>query len=100
MDDGDELLTGAIAMQLEVDHQYVRHCDEWDAATITQVRRCERTAGRRLGWKVRTFQSDPDLREDRKVVVVVLVVESTDEDNESDQRTKRPAPRGDHENLT
>ncbi len=89
MDGEDELLTEAISTQLEIDHQYVRHCHEWDEATITRVRRCGRAAGRRLGWKVRTFQSDPDRRADRKIVVIVLVVESTDED------AKRVTERGD-----
>jgi hypothetical protein len=30
-----------------------------------------------LGWKARTFASNPDRREDRRIVVIVVAEEST-----------------------
>jgi hypothetical protein len=64
----DEELIQRILPVLEIDHQYARHVGAWDQDLIAQVRRCGRTAARRLGYGVRTFQSDPDNQEDGRVV--------------------------------
>lgn len=76
----DEELYGEILRALEIDHQYVTHLEPAEIERIALVRSLGRKAGRQLGWRVRTFQSDPGRREDRKVVVVVAVVESSPEE--------------------
>jgi hypothetical protein len=58
----DEELIRRILPVLEIDHQYARQVEAWDQGLISQVRRCSRAAARRLGYGVRTFQSDPDNR--------------------------------------
>lgn len=65
---------------LEIDHQYVTQLELDETERIALVRSLGRRAGRHLGWKVRTFQTDPRRREGRKVVVIVAVVESTPEE--------------------
>ncbi len=76
----DEELYGEILRALEIDHQYVAHFEPTDIEQIARVRSLGRRAGRHFGWKVRTFQTDPGRREDRKVVVIVTVIESTSEE--------------------
>jgi hypothetical protein len=76
----DEELVAEIMPVLEIDHQYVRTVDGYDEHLAAQIRRCGRTAGRRLGYRVRTFASDPQQREDGRRSVVVVVTESTDQD--------------------
>lgn len=78
----DEELIQRILPVLEIDHQYARHVEAWDLDLIAQVRRCGRAAARRLGYGVRTFQSDPDTREDGRVVVIVVVTRSTADEEE------------------
>jgi len=78
----DEELIQRILPVLEIDHQYARHVEAWNQDLIAQIRRCGRTAARRLGYGVRTFQTDPDQREDGRVVVVVVVTRSTAADEE------------------
>lgn len=75
-----EELAHRIATILEIDGQYVTHADPDDSARIALIRSAGRAAGRILGWKVRTFQTDPEMRDDGKVVVLVAVVEASPED--------------------
>jgi len=81
-DETDETLIEQILPVLDIDHQYVRHVEAWDQDLTAQIRRCGRAAARRLGYGVRTFQSDPDKREDGRVVVIVAVIRSTPEEEE------------------
>jgi hypothetical protein len=78
----DEELIQRILPVLEIDHQYARHVEAWNHDLIAQIRRCGRTAARRLGYGVRTFQSHPDNREDGRVVVIVAVTRSTPDEEE------------------
>ena len=81
-DETDEELIQRILPVLEIDHQYARRVEAWDRDLIAQICRCGRAAARRLGYGVRTFQSDPDKREDGRVVVVVAVTRSTPDEEE------------------
>ena len=47
---------------------------------IARVRGCGRKAGRTLGYKVRTFATDPAQREDGRVAVFVVAIETTEDD--------------------
>ncbi len=78
--DHDEALVAEILPVLEIDHQYVRIVEGYNEELAAQIRRCGRTAGRRLGYKVRTSVSDPEERQDGRRAVCVVVTESTDED--------------------
>jgi len=80
MSDDDEPLIAEMMPVLDIDHQYVKHVEEWNQELVDQIRRCGRAAGRRLGFKIRTFATDPDVREDRRRVVCVVVTASTEED--------------------
>jgi len=53
-------LTLAIARALEVDWQYAERVEAWDAERIAEVRSAGRKAGRLLGFKIATFQGQPD----------------------------------------
>jgi hypothetical protein len=64
----------------EHDHQYTRHVEAWNDDLVAQIRRCGRAAGRRLGYKIRTFASDP--RDDRRIVVWVVVTASNHDDED------------------
>ena len=77
MAEPDEL-TLAIAQRLELDSQYVEHIEAWDTERIAQVRSAGRRAGRLLGWKIQTFQSQPT--DEGRLVVGVVVREWPDED--------------------
>jgi hypothetical protein len=68
-------LTRLIAQRLEIDWQYVEHVEAWNTELIAEIRSAGRKAGRLLGYKVVTRQSDPDLREDNRVVVIVAVTD-------------------------
>jgi hypothetical protein len=78
--DDDAQLVAEIMPVLEIDHQYVRIVEGYNEALAAQIRRCGRTAGRRLGYKLRTFVSDPEQREDGRRIVCVVVIESTEHD--------------------
>ncbi len=78
----DEALIQEIQPVLELDHQYTRHVEAWNEDLVAQIRRCGRAAGRRLGYKVRTFASDPYDRDDRRIVVWVVVTDSTPDDED------------------
>lgn len=80
--DEDDLIL-EIMRRLEIDWQYVAHLDATDAATIARLRSAGRKAGRRLGVKVRTFQSDPGKRDDAKVVVIITVNQAMDPEDEA-----------------
>jgi hypothetical protein len=69
-------LTLTIARQLEIDSQYVVHIEAWDTERVAEVRSAGRRAGRLLGWKIRTFQSEPN--DDGRLVVVVMIHEWPD----------------------
>jgi hypothetical protein len=74
-------LTLIIARHLEVDWQYVRRIEAWDTEQIAAVRSAGRKAGRLLGYKIVTRQSEPT--EQNRVVVIVAVREPpTEEDRE------------------
>ena len=77
-DEDDELLIAEIMPVLEIDHQYVRTVESYNDDLAAQIRRCGRVAARRLGYKVRTFLSEPH-NEGRRTVSVV-VTESTEQD--------------------
>lgn len=79
-DEDDELLVAEIMPALEIDHQYVRSVEGYNEELAAQIRRCGRTAGRRLGYKVRTFVSHHEQRDDGRRTVSVVVTESTEQD--------------------
>lgn len=74
-------LASQIATELEIGGQFVRHVDPEDVDHIALIRSAGRQAGRILGWKVRTFQSDPSARADGKVVVIVAAIETPAQDD-------------------
>jgi hypothetical protein len=81
-------LTLTIARHLEVDWQYVRRIEAWDIERIATIRAAGRRAGRLLGYKIATRQSEPD--EENRVVVVVAVREPpSQEDHERMQERSR-----------
>lgn len=84
----DEALIQEIVPVLDLDHQYTRLVEAWNHELITQIRRCGREAGKRLGYKIRTLTSDPQRRDDRRVAVWVVVISSNpdDEDRIRDRR--------------
>jgi hypothetical protein len=53
-----------------------------DQDRVAQIRRCGRAAGRRLGYKIRTFATDPEDRDDGRVAVWVVVTASNPDDDE------------------
>ena len=79
-DPEDEALIQQILPVLELDHQYTRLVEAWNHDLVAQIRRCGRAAGRRLGYKIRTFASDPDRRDDGRLVVWVIVINSNPDD--------------------
>jgi hypothetical protein len=81
-------LTLTIARHLELDWQYVRRIEAWDAEKIAAIRFAGRKAGRLLGYKIVTRQSEPN--EENRVVVIVAVREPpSKEDNERMQERSR-----------
>ncbi len=74
-------LTLVIARVLEVDWQYVERVAAWDAERIAEVRSAGRKAGRLLGFKIATFQSQPD-KEDRVAVIVAVRESPSEEDHQ------------------
>jgi hypothetical protein len=76
----DEALIAEIMPVLEIDHQYVRTVDGWNDDLTAQIRRCGRAAARRLGYKVRTFATDPREREDHRRLILIAVTASTPAD--------------------
>ncbi len=81
-DPDDEALIQEIQPVLELDHQYTRHVEAWNKDLVAQIRRCGRAASRRLGYTVRIFASDPHDRDDRRIVVWVVVTDSTRDDED------------------
>ena len=86
-DPDDEALIQEILPVLEVDHQYTRLVEAWNDELVAQIRRCGRVAGKRLGYKIRTFASDPDRRDDQRIAVWVIVTDSNPD--EEDRIRKR-----------
>ena len=82
LDPEDEALIHQILPVLEVDHQYTRLVEERNHELVAQIRRCGRQAGKRLGYQIRTLASDPDRRDDRRVAVWVLVIDSNPDDED------------------
>lgn len=70
-----EDLVSEIARRLEIDWQYVAHVPAADTGRIAEIRAAGRAAGRRLGYKVMTMQTDPEDRDDGLVVVLAVVRE-------------------------
>jgi len=70
-----------ILLGLQLDHQFIEHVNPDELGRIKQIRDLGRRAGREIGWKIRTIQTDPERRADGKVVVGIVVVESTPEED-------------------
>ena len=81
-DPEDEALIQEILPVLELDHQYTRLVEAWNHELVAQIRRCGRQAGKRLGYKIRTFASDPDRRDDQRIAVWVIVTDPTPDDED------------------
>jgi len=73
----DIVVLGRITEDLRAKGQFARHFDADDFEGINRVRSLGRRAARDLGWRVRTFATDPTHRDDLKVVVIVAVIESS-----------------------
>ncbi len=87
MPDPDEL-TLAIARVLEVDWQYVERVEARDTARIAEVRSAGRKAGRLLGYKVATFQNQPDKENQVSVLVAVREAPSAEEGQRMMERAR------------
>jgi hypothetical protein len=87
MPEPDEL-TLVIARALEVDWQYVEGVEARDAERIAQVRSAGRKAGRLLGFKIMTFQSQPN-DQDRVAVIVAVREAPNAEDKQRMQERAR-----------
>jgi hypothetical protein len=81
-------LTLSIARHLEVDWQYVRRIPASDPGQIAAVRAAGRRAGRLLGYKIATSQSEPN-DSDRVQVVVAVREPPSEEDRERMQERSR-----------
>ncbi|WP_253874103.1 hypothetical protein [Promicromonospora umidemergens] len=77
----DDELVASMMRVLEIDFQVVQHFAEDDTESVAQFRRCGRRAIRNLGYKARTHQTDPDLREDRLIVVHAMIANRSDDDD-------------------
>lgn len=73
----ERLLVQQITQALRSKSQYDQWFAEFDAEGINRLRALGRRAARDLGWKVRTFATDPDRSEDRGVRVIIAVTESS-----------------------
>jgi site-specific recombinase len=82
LDPADEAPVQEILPVLELDHQYTRLVEAWNHELVTQIRRCGREAGKRLGYKIRTLTSDPEQRVDGRVAVWVVVIRSNPDDKD------------------
>ncbi|WP_225727948.1 MULTISPECIES: hypothetical protein [unclassified Nocardia] len=71
-------LTLEIMRSLEMNLEWRRSFDPTDVDGIAEARRSCRRAGRALGFRIATHQSDPALREDGRVVVSVVVTQGMD----------------------
>ncbi len=68
---------------LELDYEGTRPAEAWDHDLIAHIRHCGavmRTSG--LGYKIRTLTSDPDRRDKRCLVLRVVIIESTPDDDD------------------
>jgi hypothetical protein len=90
-DSQNDLLFADVRRSLRSDRQWVRHFDPDDTDAIAAARSAGRRAGRALGVKVVTHQSDPRDREDGRGVVVVAVNEelSPTEKERADERARQ-----------
>lgn len=79
--DGEALIQEILPV-LELDHQHTRLVEVWNHQLVAQIRRCGRQAGKRLGYRIRTFASDPDRRDDQRIAVIVIVIDSNPGDEE------------------
>ncbi|MEN3610486.1 hypothetical protein AAH979_13135 [Plantactinospora sp. ZYX-F-223] len=82
MSESDEL-TLKIMRHLEIDWQYIAHAEPRDTERIALVRSAGRKAGRQLGWKIATMQTNPARREDGRVVVAVTVRETPNAEDDA-----------------
>jgi hypothetical protein len=87
MPEPDEL-TLAIARHLEVDWQYVVRVEAWNTERIAEIRSAGRKAGRLLGYKIATFQAEPDEENRVKVIVAVRKAPSAEEDKRMEDRAR------------
>lgn len=78
----DRLLIQQITDRLKAEDYYVAEFDEDDTAGVERVKQLGLAAGQELGWKVHTHATDPDRRDDRKILVVVEVETSTPQRDE------------------
>jgi hypothetical protein len=81
-DPDDEALIQQILPVLDLDHQYTRLVEAWNQDLVAQIRRCGRAAGKRLGVNIRTFATDPQDRDDARIVVWVVVTASNPDDEQ------------------
>ena len=81
-DPEDEALIQEMLPVLDLDHQHTRLVEAWNHELVAQIRRCGRQAGKRLGYKIRTLTSDPEQRDDGRLMVWVVVIDSTPEDED------------------
>ena len=81
-DPADEALIQKILPVLDLDHQYTRLVEAWNHELVAQIRRCGRAAGKRLGYQIRTLTSDPQRRDDRRIAVWVVVINSNLDDED------------------
>jgi hypothetical protein len=79
MPEADELML-EIARVLEIDLQYTERVEARNTERIAAVRSAGRRAGRLLGYKITTFQNEPDV--ENHVRVFVVVRETPEEDRE------------------
>jgi hypothetical protein len=79
MAEPDEL-TLAIGRALEIDWQYVERVEAWNTERIAEVRSAGRKAGRLLGFKIATFQTQPN--DENRVAVIVAVREAPSAEDE------------------
>ena len=87
MAEPDELVL-TIAQRLEVDWQYVERAEAWNAERIAEVRSAGRKAGRLLGYKIVTVQSEPDGENRVTIIVAVREAPNAEEDERMQERAR------------
>lgn len=73
----ERIVLGRIIEALKKEGEYLQAFEADDTDAIERFRALGRRAGRELRWKVRTYATDPRRRRDRRVLVCVVVNESS-----------------------
>jgi hypothetical protein len=73
----DRLLLDRMVALLRKEGECRAVFDEDDTDGVEKFRALGRRAGRQLKWKIRTHATDPSRRDDRRIVVYVLVTEES-----------------------